>query len=282
MRYALALTLALILLGCDQQAAQEAADAGPALATTEQPAPPEVFVVVEEMPKLIGGLESLMADLTYPELARRAGIEGTVFVQLIVDKDGSVYDAEVVKGAHEALDAAALEAVRKARFEPGLQRGEPVRVRYALPVRFQLGDASAAATFKESDWSDSPEARAALNRAEQELRQRVAESAGAQRDADGVYSVAEAQPKLVGGLEALMEHIHYPEVAREAGIEGTVFVQFVVDEAGAVRDAEVVRGAHPALDAAALEAVRKAQFEPGQQRGKAVPVRFALPVRFKL
>lgn len=99
---------------------------------------PEIFVVVEEMPEIIGGLQSLYDVLEYPELARKAGIEGQVVVQFVIEPDGTPSNLTVVKSANQILDAEALRAVSKLRFKPGRQRGKPVRVKFAMPVRFAL------------------------------------------------------------------------------------------------------------------------------------------------
>jgi TonB family protein len=96
------------------------------------------FVVVEQMPELIGGLASIQQRLRYPQEAREAGLEGRVFVQFVVDEEGNVRDAQVVRGAGSGLDEAALEAVKEARFKPGMQRGRAVQVRMSLPVTFRL------------------------------------------------------------------------------------------------------------------------------------------------
>ncbi|MDX1530874.1 MAG: TonB family protein [Rhodothermales bacterium] len=93
---------------------------------------------VDQPPELIGGLEGLTRQVRYPELARRAGIEGTVCLQFVVDEDGGVRDVEVVRSAHRLLDEEAVRAVRAAAFRPGVQDGEPVAVRFTLPVAFRL------------------------------------------------------------------------------------------------------------------------------------------------
>jgi TonB family protein len=98
------------------------------------------FVVVEEMPQIIGGIESIMSEVQYPEMARRAGIEGRVFVQFVVNEEGNVEDAEVVRGIGGGADEEALRVVRQAKFKPGVQRGRPVRVKYSLPIMFSLGN----------------------------------------------------------------------------------------------------------------------------------------------
>lgn len=77
--------------------------------------------------------------LIYPPSAHVAGIEGKVFVQFIVDKNGEIIDAEVIKGFHKECDLAALNTVRNApKWIPGFVRGQPVKVRMILPVNFKL------------------------------------------------------------------------------------------------------------------------------------------------
>lgn len=100
----------------------------------------QVFVVVEHMPKLIGGLAGLEKRIVYPKLAREAGIEGRVYIQFIVDKHGHVEDPKVIRGIGGGCDKEALKVVKEARFTPGLQRGRPVAVRYSLPIVFRLED----------------------------------------------------------------------------------------------------------------------------------------------
>ena len=100
----------------------------------------QVFVVVEKMPKLIGGLAGLQKKITYPELARKAGIEGRVYIEFIVNKHGNVVDPKVVRGIGGGCDQEALKVVKKAHFTPGMQRGRPVNVRYSLPIVFKLQD----------------------------------------------------------------------------------------------------------------------------------------------
>ncbi len=98
----------------------------------------EVFVVVEQMPEMIGGLEALLKDLKYPPFARKAGLEGTVVVIVLIEKDGRPGSARVARSVAKVLDDAALEAVLKQRFEPARQRNRPVRVEMAIPVHFRL------------------------------------------------------------------------------------------------------------------------------------------------
>jgi protein TonB len=98
----------------------------------------DFFVVVENMPELQGGLGELQRKVKYPEMARRAGIEGRVTVQFIVNERGEVENPRVIRGIGGGCDEAALEAVKQAKFTPGMQRGRPVRVQYSLPIVFRL------------------------------------------------------------------------------------------------------------------------------------------------
>ena len=100
------------------------------------PTEPEIFEVAEVQPELIGGIASIKPE--YPEFARRAGVEGQVIVQFVVDERGNVVDPVVVRSANDLLSEAALDAVRKVKFTPGQQRGRPVKVRFSLPVTFRL------------------------------------------------------------------------------------------------------------------------------------------------
>jgi len=102
----------------------------------------DYFVVVEEMPELIGGLTSIQRNIQYPEMARRAGIEGRVYVQFIVNENGDVEEPRVIRGIGGGADEEALRAVRDAKFKPGVQRGRPVRVQYSLPVVFKLNNSA--------------------------------------------------------------------------------------------------------------------------------------------
>lgn len=98
----------------------------------------DVFVVVEQSPILKGGYSTLQKAIKYPEKARLNNIEGRVFVQFIVDTEGRVQNPEVIRGLGYGCDEAALEAVKQLEFEPGLQRGRAVNVRFSLPIVFKL------------------------------------------------------------------------------------------------------------------------------------------------
>lgn len=96
------------------------------------------FRWVEEMPTLIGGIQSIQKNIYYTEIARRIEVEGKVIIEFVVNKQGEVEDAFIFKGIFDELDKIALNAVQKARFTPALQRGKAVRVRMWMPIIFRL------------------------------------------------------------------------------------------------------------------------------------------------
>lgn len=96
------------------------------------------FFRVEVKPEIIGGLQSILKNVYYTEIARRAGIEGRVTIEFLVNKTGDVEDAKVLKGISEELDLIALNSVKQAKFKPGLQRGKPVTVTMVIPIVFKL------------------------------------------------------------------------------------------------------------------------------------------------
>ncbi|MCB2203709.1 energy transducer TonB [bacterium] len=98
----------------------------------------EIFVAVEDPPTIVGGIEALMNELEYPPLARRAGVQGKVVLRVLLDKTGNVEKAEVLQSLGGGCDEAAIEAVRRVKFTPGLQRDKPVRVWITVPINFRL------------------------------------------------------------------------------------------------------------------------------------------------
>jgi protein TonB len=108
-------------------------------------------------------------------------------------------------------------------------------------------------------------------------------------EAPQIFHVVEESPEFPGGQVELMKFLQkntqFPSIAREAGITGVVYVQFVVREDGKVDpdDIQILRGVHPALDKEATRVVKSMpDWKPGRQRGKAVPVYYKLPFRFNL
>lgn len=104
----------------------------------EEEAEPVFFVAVEEMPEPVGGISAIQSKIVYPEIAKRAGVQGRVYVKAYVDESGRVNKVELIRGIGAGCDEAAMDAVKSVMFKPGKQRGKPVKVQVTVPVLFKL------------------------------------------------------------------------------------------------------------------------------------------------
>ena len=177
----------------------------------------------------------------YPEEARKKGIQGVVILEAKSDEYGRVMDAMILRSIPE-LDRAAIDAVRQWVYEPLLIDGKPTKVLFTVTVRFQLNEKDI------------------------------------EKFAEGAVKVKDQinPPKLVKLVSPV-----YPEIARQAKIEGVVIVQVRTDAQGRVKDAMVLRSV-PLLDQAAIEAVRQWVYEPLLIDGQAREAVFTVTVRFDL
>ena len=142
-------SVSLLLAGCNanpQQTETAAPDASDTATETAAPAPTptdSVYEVAEVMPEFPGGTQALFKfiseNLEYPQHAIDGQSEGRVVVQFVVDKTGKVGNIQVVRSIDKLLDQAAIDVVRALpAWKPGMQNGQPVNVRYTLPVSFKL------------------------------------------------------------------------------------------------------------------------------------------------
>ncbi|MBL1232698.1 MAG: energy transducer TonB [Vicingaceae bacterium] len=103
----------------------------------------DVFVIVEQMPEFPGGQDSLYkflgANIVYPNKAKKDGVEGKVYINFTIEKDGSINEVKVLRGVHPLLDEEAVRVVESfPKWKPGKQKGKTVRVSYNLPLNFVL------------------------------------------------------------------------------------------------------------------------------------------------
>lgn len=103
----------------------------------------EIFTVVENQPEFPGGQSAMMKylndNIKYPVIAQENGIQGRVICNFVVERDGSITDVQVVRGQDPSLDKEAVRVIKSMpKWIPGKQRGQPVRVRFTLPVVFRL------------------------------------------------------------------------------------------------------------------------------------------------
>ena len=95
------------------------------------------------MPQFPGGDEArisyMVNTVKYPEEAKEKGLQGTVYVTFIVEKDGSIGGAKVIKGIGKACDKEALRVIKAMpKWTPGIEKGKPVRVQFTIPISFKL------------------------------------------------------------------------------------------------------------------------------------------------
>lgn len=232
----------------------------------------DVFEVVENMPEFPdGGMPGLMkylsTNIRYPEAAHKAGTQGRVTVQFVVGKDGSIGNVSILRGVDPALDAEAIRVISgMPKWKPGTQKGEPVNVKYTVPVMFRL----------------TPEPVEKIN----EMivvgyRTPNAPVTGEE------YEVADKMPEFPGGMTGLMQHlsknIRYPAEAHTNNIQGRVVVSVIINTEGKVTNAQIVQGVAPSLDAEALRVTgTMPDWIPGTKDGKPVNVKYTFPVVFRL
>jgi protein TonB len=102
-----------------------------------------IFTVVEQQAEFPGGFEAmgkfLAKNMKYPAVARRMGIEGSVYVSFVIDKEGKISDPQVIKGISTECDNEAIRVIQlMPPWKPGKQNGQPVKCRFVLPIKFKL------------------------------------------------------------------------------------------------------------------------------------------------
>ena len=215
----------------------------------------QVFTVVEKMPSFPGGdaelLKYIATNIKYPKESQDNGEQGRVICSFIVGRDGSVNNPEVLRGVTPLLNEEAVRVINTMpRWNPGMQRGKAVAVKYTVPITFRL---------------KSP----------------------VEETKEETLTVVDVMPQYPGGdhelLKFIAQSIKYPMEAQEAGMQGRVICSFVVDKKGNIVEPKIIRGIDPSLDAEALRVIgMMPRWTPGRQDGKAVRVLYTVPITFRL
>lgn len=92
----------------------------------------------EEMSSPVGGIEGIVKNVHYPDMARKAGVQGRVFILVYVNEHGGVDDVKVVKGIGAGCDEAAVSAAKKTKFNPGKSKGQSIKTKLSLAINFKL------------------------------------------------------------------------------------------------------------------------------------------------
>lgn len=232
----------------------------------------------------------------YPAEARKAGIEGVVILEATTDLYGRVVGVKVLRSV-PALDQAAIDALKQWVYEPIVIDGKPRVVTFIVTLQFNLDDEknpkageiggvrggvlSGVSGGVQGDVVGGVEGGVkggVEGGVEGGVTGEVVSAKEIQKfEGDAVYAVGEIKPpKLIKQVPP-----KYPEVARQARVEGNVLLEAKTDEEGSVIDAKVLRSV-PILDQAAIDAVKQWKYEPLIFDGKARKVLFTVTVRFIL
>ncbi len=92
----------------------------------------------EKMPAPIGGLEAIYKTIRYPEIAKKAGVEGKVYALAFINENGTVDKVQIIKGIGAGCDEEVIRAVSAAKFTPGMKEGKPVKVKLSIQIKFKL------------------------------------------------------------------------------------------------------------------------------------------------
>ena len=132
-------TLALIVI--NQFIAQS--DSIPAIKVRKAPDTSQVYMIAEQMPVFPGGEQALFqflrSKITYPDSLKEKNIQGMVYLSFVIEKDGSITNIEAKRSPHLALTEESIRVLKlMPKWKPALQQEKPVRVRFVLPIRFNL------------------------------------------------------------------------------------------------------------------------------------------------
>ncbi|MDZ7318807.1 MAG: TonB family protein [candidate division KSB1 bacterium] len=224
------------------------------------------FVPYDEPPSPVGGFAAIHQNLVYPELARKAGIEGQVIVQAHIGASGEVLNTRIFQslGENNGCDEAAVAAIKATKWLPARNKGKPVAVWVSIPVRFKL---------KALSDTGSTEA----NASGKEMPPPIPFEKGS---TDLPF---DKPPLPVGGFQALQQNLVYPESARKAGVQGQVTVQVEFDEAGNIVSTKLLTAMeNQECNDAAIAAIKSVKWHPAEAKGKPVPARIAVPIRYNL
>ncbi len=202
------------------------------------------FIEVDKAPELVSKLNP-----EYPKLAKLAGIEGTVYLKLLIDEKGNVAKAKVEQGVKDMIDESALKAAKKAKFSPAMLKDKPIRVWVVLPIAFKLALDKKESPSNISDEDPDPSVRVQY----------------------------EKGPKMIEGAKPV-----YPDEAKKNNITGKVFVKVLIDKEGVPKKAMVIKSESQLFNQSAVDAAMKSKFSPAMDKGNPIAVWIVLPYKFAL
>lgn len=261
----------------------------PPSAPPSSPVVEEIFKIVETMPRFPGCehlngskadkkscadkkmLQYIYKNIKYPAQAKEKGIDGQVVISFVVERNGDIVDARVLRGPGSGLNEEALRVVNTMnnmpeKWTPGKQRGKPVRVQYNIPIKYKLEK----------------------NKDETDLYKTVDEMPrfpGCESIVGSIKEIKKCADNKM--LQYLFSHLKYPEEAYKKGLEGTVIISFNVNTDGSISDSHILKDVAGGLGTEALRVINAMnslpdKWIPGKIKGKPVNVQYSVPIKFKL
>jgi TonB family protein len=238
------------------------------------------FVSLETQPTFPGGMEKFYAylkeNVLYPAEAKANKLEGKVFLSFIVEKDGSLMDIQVQRGLGGGTDEEAVRVLKACpRWTPGTQNGNVVRVKYNIPISFNLKTSkSENGAAPDKSTSKAPH---------------VYDFAASPTQEDKIHDFVslDKQPTFPGGMEQfyrfLARTVKYPKEAQDNNIQGKVFLNFIVEKDGKLTNIKIDRKLGGGTDEEAIRVMKLSpNWIPGILDKKPVRVKYNIPILFTL
>ncbi len=204
------------------------------------------------------------------------------FLALYISEKGEIEKTKVILSVDSETDRKFVNALEAVHFEPATDKGQKIKSQLAMQIlslkKMNTDQRSWKVIF--SPWSQYEKIPTT------DPKYQVQDFSNKPLDEEPLIFV-EQMPNYKGGNDALLKflggNIRYPELAKRAGIEGKVMVEFVIDKQGKVRNARVLRGIGAGCDEEAIRVINMMKdWEPGKQAGKPVNVKMVIPIHFKL
>ena len=283
---------------------------------TEEPesSEEEIFTVVEVQPQFPGDEDSLYnfiySNLRYPQSAMLYQLEGRVFITFVVEKDGSITNVRILRDIGGGCGQEAKRVVEMMpKWIPGKQNGKTVRVQYNLPITFKLNEEDKAKTIDATSDSISnnttemidvfpanevipfyqPNGEKGVTGFQNIIEfQNITDMSKSDEETEIILSIdpVETPPQFPGGEDSLYSFIYsnlrYPQEAIDNGIEGRVYITFVVEKDGSITGIKILRDIGYGCGEEAMRIVRMMpKWTPGKHLGNIIRIQYNMPIRFE-
>ena len=263
-------------------------------------------------------LQFIYSNLKYPALAKENRVEGMVVVKFVIQKDGAITQAEIIRDIGAGCGHEALRIINAMpQWIPGKQLGVPIAVQYNLPVKFKLDENGEPVNGQVGNREEKVAPKPLLDLIKENpdmLKEKIltvkdqgvaiyyesSPPASHQSPDDEIFKVVEESPKFPGCEEVadeveqkkcaeskmiqfLFENINYPAEARKKKVEGMVIIGFIVEKDGSISHTRIIRDPGGGCGEEALRVVKlMPKWNPGMHKGLLVRVEYNLPVKFSM